>query len=83
MTIYVKAKIHLTQQISKCRLCGEDETIVSECSKLVQKEDKTRHDWVGKVINWELCKRLNFDYTNKWYTHKPESVLENETRKIF
>ena len=39
--------------------------IISECSKLTQKEFKTRHDRVGKVIHWELCKRLNFDYTTK------------------
>ena len=43
------------QQNSKCRLCGDrDETtkhIISECSKLAQREYKTRHDWVGKVIH--------------------------------
>ena len=33
--------------------------IISECSKLAQKEYKTKHDWVEKVINWELCKRWN------------------------
>ena len=25
------------------------------------KENKTWHDWVGKVIHRELCKKLNFD----------------------
>ena len=40
------------------------------------------HDWVGKVIQWELCKRPKFDQTTKWYIHKPESVLENGTHKI-
>ena len=25
--------------------------IISECSKLAQKEYKTRHDWVDKVIH--------------------------------
>ena len=43
------------QQNSKCGLCGDgDETInhiISECNKLAQKEYKTRHDWVGKVIH--------------------------------
>ena len=24
--------------------------------KLAQKEYKTRRDWVGKVIHWEMCK---------------------------
>ena len=41
-----------------------DETnnhIENECSKLVQKEYTARHYWVGKVIHWELCKKLNFN----------------------
>ena len=38
--------------------------------------------FTGKVIHWELCKKLNFDHTTKWYMHKPESVLENATHKI-
>ena len=37
-----------------------DETVnhIRECSKLAQKEYKNRHNWVGKVIPWKLCKRL-------------------------
>ena len=54
-TNHIKARIEKTQQNSKCRLCGDrDETInriISECNKLAQKEYKTRHDWVGKVIH--------------------------------
>ena len=45
-----------------------DETmthVISECSKLTQKEYKTRHDRVSKVIHWELCKKLKFAHTNK------------------
>ena len=56
--------------------------IISECSKLVQKEYKTRNVWVEKVIHWELRKRLKFDHINKLYMHKQESFLENETLKI-
>ena len=84
-TNYIKARIDKTQQNSKCRLCVDrDETInhlISECSKLAQKEYKTRHDRVSKVIHWELCKILKFDHTNKRYMHNPEYVLENETHK--
>ena len=29
---------------------------------------------MGKVIHWELFKRLRFDHTTKLYAHKPESV---------
>ena len=32
--------------------------IISECSKLAQKEYKTKHDWVGKMIHWELSNKL-------------------------
>ena len=59
-THQIKARIDKTQQNNKCRLCGDrDETInhlMSECSKLALKEYKTRQDWVGKVIHWEMCK---------------------------
>ena len=44
------------------------------------KEYKTRYDWVEKVIHWELCKKLKFDHTNKWYIKNPESILDNETQ---
>ena len=43
---------------------------------------KTWHDWVGNVIHWELCKKLKFDFTTKWYIHKPKPVFENETQKL-
>ena len=85
-TNHIKARIDKTQQNSKCRLFGDrDETInhiISECSKLSQKENKTRNNWVGKVIHWELCKKLKFDHTNKWYMRNPAAVLENDTHKL-
>ena len=37
---------------------------------------------MGKVINWELCKRFKFDITTEWHIHKPESVREKETHEI-
>ena len=78
-------RIDKTQQNSKCRLCSDrDETInhISECSKLPQKEYKARHDWVGKMIHWEMCKKFEFDHANKWYMHNPAPVLENSTHKL-
>ena len=67
---YAKAKIDKTQQNINCRVCGDrDETInhiISECSKLVQKEYKTKYEWVGKVIYWELCEKFKVDQTNQW-----------------
>ena len=67
----------MMQQNSKCRLCGDrDKTInhiIRKCNKLAQKEYKTRPNWVGKVIHWELYKKFQFDHTNKWYMHNPTS----------
>ena len=76
---YIKAKIDKTQQNSKYRVRGDRDELVNhtrlEWSKLAQKEYNIRHDWVGTEIHWELCKRLKFDHTPKWYMHKSESVL--------
>ena len=85
-TNHIKAGIDKTQQNSKCRLCSDrDETInhiKCDCSKLAQKY-KTKHDWVGKVIPWEICKKFKFDHTNKCYMHNPGSVLENDTQNSY
>ena len=85
-TNHIKVRIDKTQQNSKCRLCGDrDETInhiISECKKLAQKEYKARHDWVGKVIHWEMCRKFQFDHTNKWYMHNPAPVIENDSHKL-
>ena len=83
-TNHIKARIDKMQRNSKCRLCGDrDEKInhISGCSKLAQKEFKAQHDWVDKVINWELCKKFKFNHMNKWYIHNLAFVLENEMHK--
>ena len=38
--------------------------------------------YVGKVIHREMCEKLKFDHTNKWYMHNPEPLLENYTHKL-
>ena len=85
-TNHIKARIDKTQKNSKCKLCGDrDKTInhiISECSKFAQQEYKTRHDWVGKVIHWELCNKFKYDRTNKWYMHNPASILENDMHEL-
>ena len=77
-TNHIKARIDKTQQNSKCMLCGDwDETIyhiISECTKLAQKEHKARHHWVGKVIHWEMCRKFQFDHTSKWCMHNQAPV---------
>ena len=73
------------QQNRKCWFCSNKYKMInhiSKCRKLVQKEYKTRHDWMGKVIKWELCKKLKFDHMNKRYMNNLESILENEIHKL-
>ena len=81
MTNHIKARIDKMQQNSRFTLCGyRDEMnnhIISQCTKLTQKEYKTRHEWMGKVIHWELCKKFKVDDGNKLYIHNTASVLEN------
>ena len=65
-------------------ICGDrDEMInyiISKCSRIVQKEYKTRNHWVRKGIHWELCKKFKFDHTNKRYMHNTEAILEKKTQ---
>ena len=73
-TNLIKIKIDKSKVDSKCRMCGKvDETInhlISECSKMEQKEYKRRHDWVGKRIHWDLCKKFGVHASEKWDNHE-------------
>ena len=77
-TNHIKARIDKTQQNRRCRLWGKrDETInhvISEWSKLSQKEYKTCH--------WEFSE-LKLDHTNKWYMHNQESDPKYDMHKLF
>ena len=85
-TNLVKAKIDKSQEDSLCRVCRKVDrstyNIVSGCSKLAQKEFKRKHDNLGKTVHWKLARKCNIDAGDKWYEHKPETVLENEDYKI-
>ena len=86
-TNYIIGKIDDTQQR---RLREDKNEMVNHkiygCSKLVQKEYTTRHDWVGKVIHWKLCKKLKLDHTTSsvhlilydWYRFAQTSISHRE-----
>ena len=61
-------RIDNTQKNIKCRLCGDrDETvnhIKSESNNIALKEYESKYEQVGKVIDWELCKKLKFDHAD-------------------
>ena len=72
---------------SICRVCGAaDEKIahiVSECSKLAQKECKQkRHGNIAKMLHWKLCEKWRFSKVEKWHIQKPDQLLDSEDCKI-
>ena len=85
-TNYVKFHIDKSIDSPLCRMCGaKSESVghlVSECSKLAQKEYKRRHDNVARYIHWKLCEQVDLEKVSKWYEHQPERVIENGRYKI-
>ena len=85
-TNYVRYHIDKSVDSASCRLCGETgETIshiVSECSKLAQREYRRRHDNVGRIVHWKLCEKFNLEKFEKWYLQKPQTVSENVNDKL-
>ena len=57
--------------------------LINKCNSLAQNDYKCMHDRDGNMIHVELCKQLKFDHTETWHMRKTESVLENETYKVF
>ena len=44
--------------------------------------NKTKHDWVGKMIYSELYKKLKFDYKKNQSMRNQEYILENDTHNL-
>ena len=67
-------------------MCGKAEEsvnhVLSECSKLAQKEYKRRHYWFGTKIHWKICRKYGIEVKQKWCEHKPEAVMGNDKCKI-
>jgi len=67
---------------SKCRLCKQQEKTIdhltSGCPILVKNEYLTRHDKVCAHLHYSICKALGIETTDKWYTHMPKPVYEQE-----
>ena len=43
-------------------------------------EEETRQTW--KKVHWLLCKKFEIECEDKWFSHQPEPVLENDKCKI-
>ena len=58
-----------------------DETInhiVSECTKLAQRESNRRHDWIERRGHCEICGAKGIPVTKKWCEHQPPVFIDNE-----
>ena len=73
-------KYHIDKSVDSpsCRMCGETgktiSHIVSECSKLAQREYRRRHDNVARMVYWKLCEKSYLEKSEKWYLHNPQTV---------
>ena len=85
-TNYVKYHIDKRVDSPSCRMCGETgETIshiVSECSKLAQREYNRKHDNVARMVHWKLCATFNLEKSEKRYLHSTQTVSENVNQKL-
>ena len=67
-------------------MCGEKGEsvghLVSECSKLAQREYKRRHDNIARIVHWKLCHKFKLGKSDKWYEHQPISVQESGDFKV-
>jgi hypothetical protein len=74
--------------MDKCRICGTEgetiEHIISSCTVLAQSEYKKRHDIFAKIIHMNLAVKFNLlKNTQRHYSYKPESCLENHKYKLY
>ena len=85
-TNYVKHYVDKSSDSPLCRMCCKRsesiQYIVAECEKLALRDYKRRHDNVAKKVQWDLCRKHGLQYSEKWYEHTPEGVVDNEVVKI-
>ena len=85
-TKHRKIRIEKQHGDPTCRLCGEcEETIMhvlSECKKIAQTEYKKRHDKVATWDTLEAVQIYNLPYSNNWYEHLAETVIETPQAKL-
>ena len=81
-------KVHIEKQEGSplCRMCHDKNEsvghLVSECSKLAQREYKGRHDRVATAVHWGLCQKYGIPSTEQWYKHRAEAVVETQQVKL-
>ena len=52
--------------------------IVCGCEVLSKIEYISRHNYSAAYLHWSISKDHDIETTDKWYEHKPETVMHNE-----
>jgi len=70
-----------------CQLCHDNEEtiqhILSSCPALATTKYLDRHNMIGQVLHWHLCKFFKLSTSaNSWYEHHPLPVTENGDAKL-
>jgi hypothetical protein len=80
-TNYIKNKILKEEIESKCPLCKQHEETIDHLTSgyhiLAKSEYLMRHDKVCVHLHYSVCKTLDTERTDKWYTHMPKLVYED------
>ena len=69
----------LVQGLEDLEIRGQGETIQTT---VLSRSTRILRRVGGEGDTPRLCKKFEFDHTNKWYMHCPEFVLENQTHKL-
>ena len=81
-TNYIKFNIDKTVESPICRMCGEKgesvRHLTSGCKKLAQREYKSRHDNVTRIVHWTLCRKYGLERAAHWYDHALKGVAESD-----
>jgi hypothetical protein len=81
-------QMHISKTIKddRCRMCKvKAETIdhiISGCSMIAATEYLERHNKIGRYLHWKMCISAGIQVSEKWYTHVPEPVTENNHTSI-
>jgi len=85
-TNWLECHIFKIRSSDLCRKCGQFpesiEHIVAGCPLMAQTVYLARHNAITSAIHWCLCGSYGFQRSDRWWQHKPEPVLENDSFKI-
>jgi len=84
--VYQAKIMQIPVQSIICRVCHEQEEtiqhLLSGCSVLASTSYIERHNMVGRVLHWHLCKFFQLPFASCWTKHYPLPVTENSNAKI-